>query len=135
MGDTFVAIEGHPIEKPLDYDVAAQTFARGEGVDFDVLRSGEPVSLEVVPGTDPPILDFVLDTLALFGYVALALLALFQGVRDLRARILFVFAAAVALELALPYDAIGSPVLYTFSLVLFYILTGLEMAPRCTWRR
>lgn len=127
-GDVFVAIEGQPVEKALDYEVAAQELVRGEPATYEMVRDGERVSFEVVPGTDFPILDFTLDTFALFGYLALALLALFQGVRDVRGRVLFVFSAAVALELALPYEAIGNPTLSTLSLALFYLLTGLEMS-------
>ena len=128
VGDTFVALEGHPVEKSLDYEVAAQELRRGEAATYEMVRDGERVSLEVVPGTEFPVLDFTLGTLALFGYLGLALLALFQGVRDVRGRVLFVFAAAVAVELALPYEAIGNPTLSTLSLALFYLLTGLEMS-------
>lgn len=128
VGDTFVAIEGHPVEKALDYEVAAQALVRGEPATYEMVRDDERLSFEVVPGVDFPVLDFTLGTLALFGYLALALLALFQGVRDVRGRVLFVFSAAVALELALPYEAIGNPTLSTLSLTLFYLLTGLEMS-------
>ncbi len=128
VGDTFVALEGHPVEKSLDYEVAAQELRRAEAATYEMVRDGAPVSFEVVPGTEFPVLDFTLGTLALFGYLALALLALFQGVRDVRGRVLFVFAAAVALELALPYEAIGNPTLSTLSLALFFLLTGLEMS-------
>jgi diguanylate cyclase (GGDEF)-like protein len=128
VGDTFVAIEGHPVERAIDYEVAAQVLARGDPATYEMLREGEPVAFEVSPGTEFPVVDFALGTLALFGYLGLALLALFQGVRDVRARVLFLFAAAVALELALPYEAIGNPTLSTLSLALFYLLTGLEMS-------
>lgn len=126
-GDTIVAIEGHPVHKLLDYEFAAQELERGRPADYRVLRSGEELDLEVTPGVEFPFVRFVADTVALLGYLGLALLALYQGLRDVRARLLFVFAAAVAFELAIPYDAIGSPSVYIASLSLYYLLTGLEM--------
>jgi diguanylate cyclase (GGDEF)-like protein len=127
-GDIVVAILGHPVRKLLDYEVAAQELERGKPATYRVLRDGREIDLEVTPGVAFPAVRFVSDTVALVGYLGLALLAFGQGLRDVRARLLFVFAAAVALELALPYDAIGRPFLYTASLSLFYLLTGLEMA-------
>jgi diguanylate cyclase (GGDEF)-like protein len=127
QGDVLVAVEGHPIAKPLDYDVAADELARGHPARYTLQRDGRELVAVVVPGIPFPLLQFSFDTLALFGYLGLALLALFQGPGDLRARLLFLFAAAVALELALPYQTIGSPVLTVVALSLYYLLTGFEM--------
>lgn len=127
VGDTLVAVEGHPIGKPLDYEVAAQQLERGRAAAYRLLRDGRELSLPVVPGIDFPLLQLTFDSLALVGYLALALLALYQGPGDVRARLLFLFSAAVALELALPYQAIGNPALTVFALSLYYLLTGFEM--------
>ena len=127
-GDEIVAIGDVPLGKVIDYDVAAARLHRGEAMPYALLRDGRRLSVGVVPGVPFPYVQFSLDTLDLFGYLALALLALFQGTGDLRARLLFVFATAVTLELALPYEAIGEPALMVFSLSLYYLLTGLEMA-------
>lgn len=126
-GDTVVAIEGHPVHKLLDYEVAAQELERGTPASYRVLRDGREIELHVVPGVEFPVFRLASDTVALLGYLGLALLVLFQDLRDARARLLFVFAAAVAFELALPYDAIGRPLIYSASLCLYYLLTGLEM--------
>ncbi len=127
-GDEILAIGGQPLAKAIDYDVAAGRLARDEPTPYTLLHDGRERTVQVVPGVAFPYLQFSLDTLALFGYLALALLALFQGPGDLRARLLFVFATAVTLELALPYEAIGQPSLMVVSLSLYYLLTGLEMA-------
>ncbi|MFP3940492.1 MAG: diguanylate cyclase [Thermoanaerobaculia bacterium] len=126
-GDALVAIGGHPLEKILDYDRAATELTRGVPTPYRILRDGREVVVTVVPGVEFPILQFTADTLALFGYLALALLALFQRPGDVRARLLFLFAAAVSLELALPYQAIGSPTLSAVALSAFYVLTGFQM--------
>ena len=127
LGDTLVAVEGHPIEKPLDYEVAAQGLERGRPAAYTLLRDGRELTVEVVPGIPFPLVGFTFDTLALFGYLGLALFALFQGPGDLRARLLFLFSAAVALELALPYETIGNPALTVVALSFYYVLSGFEM--------
>ena len=127
MGDTLVAVEGHPIEKPLDYDAAAEALQRGRSAEYTLLRDGRELRLEVVPGIDFPLVKFTLDTLALFGYLGLALFALFQGPGDLRARLLFLFSAAVAVELALPFETIGNPTLTVVALSVYFALSGFEM--------
>ncbi len=127
-GDEIVAIGDALLAKALDYDVAAERLRRGDPTPYTLLRGDRRLTVQVAPGVPFPYFQFTLDTLALFGYLALALLALFQGPGDLRARLLFVFATAVTLELALPYQAIGEPSLMVFSLTLYYLLTGLEMA-------
>lgn len=126
-GDTLVAIGGHPLEKILDYDQAATELTRGVPTPYQLLREGREVVVTVVPGVEFPVLQFTADTLALFGYLALALLALFQRPGDVRARLLFLFATAVSFELALPYQAIGSPTLSAVALSAYYVLTGFQM--------
>lgn len=126
-GDTLVAIDGHRLGKILDYDQAATELARGVPTPYRVVRDGEELVLGVVPGVEFPILQLTAGTLALFGYLALALLALFQRPGDVRARLLFLFATAVSFELALPYQAIGSPILSTVALSAYYLLTGFQM--------
>jgi len=126
-GDQILAINGYPLEKVLDYDQAARDLARDRPATFRIRRGGQVLVLEVHPGVGFPLMQHVLDGVALAGYLALALLALFQGPGDVRARLLFLFAAAVSLELALPYDSIGNPELVLAALSVYYLLTGLEV--------
>lgn len=127
VDDEILAFNGRPLDNLIDYDVAAQNLERGHPVVFEVRRGGKTLNLTVVPGVDFPVFQFTLDTLALFGYLGLALLALFQGPGDVRARLLFLFAAAVSVELALPYEAIGNPLLVLVSMTVYYLISGLEM--------
>jgi diguanylate cyclase (GGDEF)-like protein len=126
--DTIVALDGHRLTKDLDYEVAAQGLRRGRPATYTVLRDGRELDLQVTPGVEFPLLQFGFDTVALCGYLGLALLALYQGPGDVRARLLFLFSAAVSLELALPYATIGNPALSVVALTLYYLLTGFEMA-------
>lgn len=126
--DEILSIDGHPLTKPIDYDVAAEGFERGHPASYEILRDGEVRSISVVPGVPFPVFQFAFGTLALFGYLALALVVLFQAPgRDLRALLLFLFSTAAAIELALPYQAIGNPALIVLSLSAFYLLTGVQM--------
>ncbi len=61
---------------------------------------------------------FAMNGVAALGFLAVALLALFQG-RELRASLLFAFSAAAALEIALPAGAV--------SIAAYYLLTGLQI--------
>lgn len=126
-GDALAAIGEHRLEKILDYDEAATELARGVPTPYRIVRDGREAVVTVVPGVDFPVLQFTAGTLALFGYLALALLALFQRPGDVRARLLFLFATAVSIELALPYQAIGNPTLSAVALSAYYVLTGFQM--------
>jgi diguanylate cyclase (GGDEF)-like protein len=84
--------------------VASLLFVQGR----EVLRAASPDGL----------LPFALNGVAALGFLAVALLALFQG-RELRASLLFAFSAAAALEIALPAGAA--------SLAAYYLLTGLQI--------
>jgi diguanylate cyclase (GGDEF)-like protein len=124
-GDVMVEAGGVRIEKTADYDRVAETFDRGRSVPVVVSRDGREVRLAMTPGVPVPWVGMTLDLLALFCYLGLGLTALLSRPGDLRARLLFYFAAAVSLELVLPYDAIGS-VSYLAS-VAYYVITGFEI--------
>lgn len=126
-GDQILAINGYPLEKLLDYDEAARDLGRDRTGTFRIRRGDQELLIEVQPGVELSVLQHALNGVALAGYLALALLALFQGPGDVRARLLFLFAAAVSLELALPYETIGNPALELAALSVFYLLTGLEV--------
>lgn len=124
-GDVVVEVAGARIEKTADYDRVAEGFERGEPVPVTVARDGGEVTLSMTPGMPVPWVGLGLDLLALFCYLGLGLTALLSRPGDLRARLLFYFAAAVSLELVLPYDAIG-PVSHLAGL-FFYLITGFEI--------
>ena len=80
-----------------------------------------------MPGAPFPWQDFVTNLLVCIGYLVLALLALPLAVTDLRARLLFLFAVAVTLELAVPSNPIGNPTLKMAVDVFMYALTGAQI--------
>jgi diguanylate cyclase (GGDEF)-like protein len=127
QGDVLLAIDGVPTPRLDDYDEIAAGFARGRPVAYEVRRGSEVLALEIVPGAGFPWYETAVNGLGALAYLGLALLALFQAKGDLRARLLFLFSLAVALELALPQSVIGDPQLALATLLAFYFLTGIQI--------
>jgi diguanylate cyclase (GGDEF)-like protein len=126
-GDQILAVNGRAVANLLDYETVAGGFERGRPIAFRILRARRILDLEAVPGVQPRRLTLFLNCVAALGFLAVALLALSKSVGDLRVRLLFAFAAAVALEIALPVNAIGRPVLGAAAAAAFYLLTGLQI--------
>ncbi len=127
QGDLLLAIDGVATRRLNDYDVIAAGFARGRPVAYEVRRGAETLTLPIVPGARFPWYETVVNGLGALAYLGLSLLALFQARGDLRARLLFLFALAVALELALPQSVIGDSRVATATLLAFYLLTGIQI--------
>jgi diguanylate cyclase (GGDEF)-like protein len=102
---------------------AALVWATALGVASLLCLQGWEVVRAASPGG---LLPFALNGVAALGFLAVALLALFQG-RELRASLLFAFSAAAALEIALPAGVTGRPVLAAASIAAYYLLTGLQI--------
>jgi diguanylate cyclase (GGDEF)-like protein len=126
-GDQILTVNGRPVANLLDYERAAQGYQRGRPVVLRIERAGEVLELAARPGVPPRWRLLVLNWLTALGFLAVALLALTRGLGDLRVRLLFLFAGAVALELALPGNAVGRPWLRTVSIAGYYLLTGLQI--------
>jgi diguanylate cyclase (GGDEF)-like protein len=125
--DLIVAVDGRAIDGDLSYQRVARQYQPGKPVHMRILRQGRPLDITVRPGVPFPYLTFSLNLLAALGFLAVGLLALGQGLRDLRTRLLFGFTAAVAVELALPINVIGSAWLRAAALCAWYLLTGLQI--------
>jgi diguanylate cyclase (GGDEF)-like protein len=65
------------------------------------------------------------NCLTALGFLAVALLALIQGIDDLRVRLLSGFSAAAALEMALPIDVEGTA--GAAAVAAYYLLTGTQI--------
>ncbi|MFH1177399.1 MAG: diguanylate cyclase [Acidobacteriota bacterium] len=126
-GDVLISVAGQKVSGNDDYDAVASSFKRGGAVTFEVRRDGGPVSLAITPGMDLAWTPLVAGSVVVLGYLLLALLTTAQPQRELRATLLFLFSAAVALELALPSDSVGSADIARWSNAAFFILTGLEV--------
>ena len=130
-GDEILAISGRRVLTVAEYRREAASFRRSVPVKLDLQRSGGIRTLVVIPGLKPTVgawTMFGLDALTALCYVGIALLALFQGAGDLRARLLFSFSLAMAVELALPpAGSVGSLSVRPLYLAAYYVLTGLQM--------
>jgi diguanylate cyclase (GGDEF)-like protein len=125
-GDEILTVDGRRITGLIAYEEAAGRFERDRPVTLEVARGERVLRLTAIPGTPPLWPPLVLNGLAALGFLLVALLALAQGT-DLRARLLFVFSAAVAVEIALPTAVIGRPALGAVSVLTYYLLTGLQI--------
>jgi diguanylate cyclase (GGDEF)-like protein len=125
-GDVLVSVDGAPTPDESAYDRISARFAAGKTADFRVRRGGQTLDLAVAPGTPFEWRDVMVNAIGAIAYLGLALLALYQARGDLRARLLFLFALAVAFELANPTFVIGNPPLAIATRAFFYLLTGIQ---------
>ncbi|HEY9420448.1 MAG TPA: PDZ domain-containing protein, partial [Thermoanaerobaculia bacterium] len=126
-GDQIVAVDDRPVPLLAEYDARTGSFRRGRPVTLRVLRAETVLSLRVVPGVAPQLLPFLMNGLAAAGFLAVAVLALFQGLGEPRVRLLFAFTATVALEITLPLQAIVPARVGDAMFSAFYLLTGLQI--------
>jgi diguanylate cyclase (GGDEF)-like protein len=126
-GDRILAAAGRPVASVDEYAGVAEGFQRGRPVRLRIERVGEVFDLQAIPGVPPRRLLLFLSCLTALGFLAVAILVLTQGLGDPRGRLLFGFAVTVALEMALPVDAIGYPFLDAVALPAYCLLTGLQI--------
>jgi diguanylate cyclase (GGDEF)-like protein len=126
-GDRILAVAGRSVAGLDEYESVAERFQRGRPVRLRIERAGEVFDLQATPGVPPRRLLLFLSCLTALGFLAVAVLVLTQGLGDPRGRLLFGFAATVALEIALPIDAIGHPFLDAVTLPAYCLLTGLQI--------
>jgi len=127
-GDRILEVAGRPIGDEDAYDALAREFRRGQETPFVVERAGELRTFTVRPGVPFPWRQSVLGWITVAAYLAVGLFALLQQQGDLRARLLFWFALAVAVEFAAPSYVIASPLLDLVVTAGFSLLTGVQMA-------
>lgn len=126
-GDLILAVDGQPVTGLLEYDSRAGSFRRGRPVALLVVRRDRDLEVQIVPGVPVKPLPLVLTGLAAAGFLAVAVLALFQGLVEARVRLLFAFTALVALECTLPLQAIVPPWIAGAMFSAFYLLTGAQI--------
>lgn len=128
VGDQIVAVNGAPARTYAQYAAIANGFERGRPVAMTLLRSGKEIVVTATPGVPPRWSVLILDALSALAYLAVALLSLAHWRRDPRIRLLAALTSAMAVELAMPLDALGHPVVSPILFSLFYLLTGLELS-------
>ena len=125
-GDVVVAIEGRPIERLIDYDLAARDFERGVSVTYRIERGGVIQTLQIVPGTDvdwPPLLLGVVLVVAFF---SMGLLSLVRRPGSMPANLLYWLFVLAALEVAQPFHTTGNPMLGMLTDAGSLILNGAQ---------
>jgi diguanylate cyclase (GGDEF)-like protein len=126
-GDRLLEVNGAPVRSEQDYDRAALSYHRGTAVRMAIDRDGRRVELELLPGVPVPRFNLLLNLLVAIAYFAVAAIAFTYAARDVRARLLTIFALAVALEEVLPFEPLNALFLGVASNAAFYLLTGLQM--------
>lgn len=126
-GDRLLALDGQTIAREADYDEIAEQFVRGREVIFSVDRAGTRLELPVVVGVALPVGELILNALVVLVYLSLGLVALLQWREDLRARLLYLFALAVAFEFALPAETLNASFLGVSTNLTYYLLSALQM--------
>lgn len=128
-GDVVLAVNGRPVRSNADYDAVARSFVPRQPITYLVQRGNKTFEANILPGVPLEWWPFVGRAIASLVFLALALLVAAQSRHDVRTRLLFLFSAAVALELALPsMPIVGRQALTTLATVGFYVLSALEFA-------
>jgi diguanylate cyclase (GGDEF)-like protein len=125
-GDRLLQIDDRPISDLMDYDLAAKQFGSG-WARFLVLRNGETQTVLVLPGSDYPWFQSLINGISCLAFLALGLIALSQSPSDTRGQLLGAFSFAVALELAMPLNLIGFPGFDQFAFPFLSVLIGVEI--------
>ncbi len=127
VDDVVLQVSGVPLATTRDYNRVANGFRSGSTVDYVVQRAGEIRRVAVSPGVPFKWGDFVLSAVTTLSFLGLGFLALAQRLTDIRARLLFLFAVAVAVELSMPSELIGYAGLALLRTGAFYLLTGFQL--------
>ena len=127
VGDVIVQVAGVPVASANDYNRVADGFHRSTPIEFAVQRSGQLQKVSVTPGAPFGWADYGLSAVTAFAFLGVGFLGFTQRSADLRARLLFLFSTAVALELALPVHVIGFARLSQLGSIAFYLLTGFQI--------
>ena len=121
-GDRFLSLNSSPVD--TFEDLSAINYSKGQSLTLTYLREGVSMKTVIVPGRSFRYEPIVFLFLSILAHLIIALLALTRFGGDIRARLLFYLAAAVALELSLPMSLApyGLPLE-----ILYLLLNGLQM--------
>lgn len=128
-GDLVVRIGDQPISDLAELTRWYQEhFDPGDTIEITLLRDGTEFDTEVKPGVTPDIARLLAQIVLVAAYLGLAALAAGHSRRDVRARLLTLFVALVAIELAMPVGYTTS-MLATYATVLFWLAaTGIQIS-------
>lgn len=127
-GDLLTGIEGGVVTDVATLSQYDHLWQRGVPLHVSLVREGRPLEVVPVPGASFPWFDTLSNAISCLAYLAIGLIAFGQAPNDLRIRLLFLFSVAVALEFALPQNLAFISSWILIQPVLFYLITGTQMA-------
>ncbi len=125
--DLLIAIDGKQVATLADYDQHAINFNKSDPVQFTILRNGSEKYMIVRPGVPFRWVGFLSSKITVLLYLGLALVVLGSSATDIRARLLFMFSIAVALELSIPEAAFGPAGWTAIAGLFFLVVSGFQM--------
>jgi diguanylate cyclase (GGDEF)-like protein len=128
-GDIIKSVNQEPTPDPDSLSEAFDRFHQpGQSLHVVVLRDGAEVELSVTPGAPPDLARMLAQLVLVAAYFGLALLAAQHRNEDLRARLLMIFVALVAIEMALPDGTSFSTGVAVLIGLAWIAMTGAQIA-------
>ncbi len=128
-GDVIKSVNQEPTPDPYSLSEAFDRFHQpGQSLDVVVLRDGAEVEMSVTPGAPPDLARLLVQLVLVAAYFGLALLAAQHRNEDLRARLLMIFVALVAIEMALPAGVSFGTAAALLIGLSWVVMTGAQIA-------
>ncbi len=127
QGD-IILVDGDRYNDQLEALDRAINAGFGEAASLTILRDGQRMSVELMPGAPLDIGKLLAQLVMVLAYVGLALLAASYRHDDVRARLLMVFVGLISIELAMPAGH-TLPEHWVWMMLIFWLLTtGAQVA-------
>jgi hypothetical protein len=124
VDDIVRSVGGMPIRDNDDFEPVMLRYRTGDALTYEVERDGRQLSIDVRPGARFPLFPFAIAVVTVLCWFVIGPLALVKRPGYLRARLLFLLAASVSIEIALPaIRSTTSPLI-----VVSLLLNGFQMA-------
>ena len=126
-GDLLRSVNGYPVTDLDQLDGPRMEALPGRPLRYGVERNARRLELRLVPGTQFPIFVYTVSVVTVLCWLTIGPLALAKRPGYLRARLLFLLSAAVAVELALPGIRSMTSLLLPLSVMLNGFQMGVEL--------
>lgn len=126
-GDRLVELQGQRFETVEELERLFEQHHRpGEPLRAMVERDGEALPIELTPGVAPDVAGLLAQLLLVAAYLGLGFLAARYRHQDPRARLLMIFVALVAIELAMPAGYTLGSVSMSAVMLYWLLATGVQ---------
>jgi len=126
-GDELAFLQGHTLDAETDLDEALADRGPDGSLHFIILRAGREVDVDLIPGAPFPFITFGVTAFTVLCYLLIGPLAISKRPGYLRARLLHLLTAAVAIELALPGEHTALVPWFMVGLMLNGFQMGVEL--------